>query len=143
MTHTIQVIINSDRPDFRTVWIFLWGENHDIDSDGDSSNPASRTWTQLYMKSREEENELFEIYPIEENPLIFEVASENIYLANRVAYFLCRETKGKLIDGHMNENNCNILENELGDFNLAIALKRADECIWRKSSLENPYPNLP
>jgi hypothetical protein len=95
------------------------------------------------MKSREQENEFFEIFQIAENPLIFEVTSENIYLVNRVAYFLCRETKGKIVDYSINENDCEMLEKELGDFNLTIALNRADKSIWRKSSLANPYPNLP
>ena len=141
--YKIKVLVNSDRPDFRLFWIFLWGEDHSIDSDGDSYNPASRTWTWLYMSSRELKNQHFEINQVDENSLTFEVVSENEFLAKRVAFFLSKETNGNICWEDNNIYGFDFLADKLGDdFNLASALRRAYNSIWRKATLENPYPNL-
>ncbi len=136
MNHRIEVQINSERPDFRLFWIFLWGENHNIDSDGDSWNPASREWSELYMSSREIDNETFDIGKINDDPLVFEVLSNNRDILNRITYFLKRETKGITKD-----TDETLIQNMGKGFNLEEALERADKSIWRESSLDNPYPN--
>lgn len=117
----IKVIANSKLPDFRLFWIYLWGEKHQIDSDGDSYNLASRTWTELYMSSRELENHSFEIHKINDKPLTFEVMSENIHLLHQVAYFLKRETQGVTV---MEDDI--LVQNTGSHFNLEASLKRAD-----------------
>ena len=137
LLHTIAVQINSERPDFRLFWIFLWGEDHRFDSDGDSYNPASRDWTELYMSSREIGNQTFEILKIKDEPLVFEVSSANHCLLNRVTFFLKRET-----NGITEETDETLVQNMGEDFDLEEALKRADESVWRTSSLDNPYPNI-
>jgi hypothetical protein len=140
--YTLQVTINGDRPDFRIFSVFLWGDDN-FDSDGDSYNPASRTWTWLYMASREVQGQYFEIYQMSESPLIFEVKSPNINIANRVALFLAKETNGQIISPDNNLYPYNFLTDKLGDsYNLQEAFERADRSIWRESTLENPYPNI-
>jgi hypothetical protein len=141
--YSIRIRVNSDRPDFRLFNFFLWGENHRFDSEGDSYNPASRTWTSLYMGSREHEGEYFEIAMDSEEPLIFRVTSPIFAIANRVALFLAIETRGSVIDQENKLLPYDSLENDLGgDFYLSEALERAQNSIWRRSTLENPYPNL-
>lgn len=140
--YKITVLINSSLPDYRLFIDFMWGEGHNIDSDGDSDNPASRNWTYLYMKSREIENEVFSIDQTVKNSLVYEVTSSNEVIAKRAAYFLAKETNGK-IDYNDKMFQIDLFEHELGnDFDLTKALQRAAISVWRKSSLENPYPNL-
>lgn len=139
--HVLTVMVNADRPDFRVFWSFLWGDDHNIDSDGDSYNPASRTWTMLTMASREISNTRFEIVPSRENKKHFKVCSKNEFMTRRVAWFLARETNGIILNGS-EIIDADVLATELGDdFNLDEALHRADTCVWRKSTLENKYPN--
>ena len=143
MEYKTRISANSDRPDFRLFSTFLWGENHNVDSEGNSYNPASRTWTALYMSSRELEDQAFEIEEIRDNPSTLEVISSNKLLALRAAFFLCKETNGKVIwdDGELYDPD--FLSGKLGaDFDLHEAIRRANASIWRKSTLENPYPNL-
>jgi hypothetical protein len=132
--YIVDVAANGPRPDFRLFIPFLWNEEHDVDSDGNSYNPASRTWTYLYMSSREIPDQTFEINEVSNQPIQFRVISTNEHLANRVAYFLARETNGDIIGIETGKE-------KIGDFNLEQALERADKSIWRKSTLENPYPN--
>ncbi|MFH6995352.1 hypothetical protein [Flavobacterium sp. FlaQc-48] len=139
--YKINVLINSSLPDYRLFVDFLWDYDHNVDSDGDSYNPASRSWAFLDMESRENENERFSIDQAQDNPLIYIVKSENQIIANRVAYFLMKETDG---DIYFNDKNYkfDFYKDKLGnDFDLLKALQRSDKSIWRQSSLENPYPN--
>jgi hypothetical protein len=141
--HILRILVNGNRPDFRIFSVFLWGGGHSVDSDGDSYNPASRSWTWLHMSSRVISGEYFEINQISEQPLIFEVRSPNESIANRVALFLARESTGHIIgiDGSLQPYES--LIDKLGhSFDLPKAFERADQSIWRQSTLEKPYPNL-
>ncbi len=141
--YKIDVLINSDRPDFRIFATFLFGyEDHDYDSEGDSYEVYSRTWTELYVSSRETEL-CFSIDKISEDPLTFEVSSKQESTMYAVAYFLARETYGEIVkkDGSM------LLFSDvvelMGDFPLNKHLAIADHSIWRTTSAENPYPDIP
>ena len=141
--YILKVKVNSKRPDFRVFASYFFGDDlYNYDSDGNSVTVTSREWTELYMRSRSNPDLHFEIYPIQENPLVIGVSSqkeENVY---RIAYFLAKETNGKVI----NENNealpLESLKEKMGDFNLAERLLLADKSIWREATEENPYPNL-
>ncbi|MDO1451958.1 hypothetical protein Q0590_37160 [Rhodocytophaga aerolata] len=137
-------MINGPRPDFRLVESFLWSDFHNTDTDGNSYNPASRDWTELYIASRENKDEVIDINPINNNPLILEIKASNEILGNRVAYFLAKETLGQVIYKEETDlTDADFLLDKLGsNFNLQEALERAERSIWRKSTLENPYPNL-
>ena len=131
------------RPDFRLVIAFLWAEMHNVDSDGNSDNPASREWTELYLKNRENTSEVVDVSPVETSPLILAVDSDIEHLAARVAYFLARETHGEVAVGAGRYSSPEALIPRLGDgFDLAAALRRADGSVWRRSTLTLPYPNL-
>lgn len=131
------------RPDFRLVITFLWDEMHDVDSDGNSTNPASRDWTELYLINRELEAEVVDVTALQLEPLILAVSSDLEYLAARVAYFLGRETRGELLVENGGVASLETLVSRIGkDFDLGAALSRADESVWRRSTLSQPYPNL-
>ena len=63
------------RPDFRLVLAFLWGDA-DIDTDGNSHNPANREWTELYAQNRSRRGEMFNVSPASADPLVLQVESE-------------------------------------------------------------------
>ena len=132
------------RPDFRLVVAFLWSEMHNVDSEGDSYNPASRDWTELYLKNREVPSEVVDIHPLQTAPLIIAIESESESLAARIAYFLARETNGQVAGQDGEYGAYEGLRTLLGArFDVEAAIRRADISIWRRATLENPYPNLP
>ncbi len=137
----LYVEVNYERPDFRVFASYFFGDDlHNYDSDGNSYVVTSRLWTELYMSSRELNNLWFDIYPVKDRTLqVKSCNEENVY---RVAYFLAKETNGKVTT----ENDRPIFFEEMikkmGDFNLERRLEIAEKSIWRKSSFENPYPNL-
>ena len=83
---TIFIKPAGDRPDFRVVLAFLWGDDHNCDTDGDSDNPASREWTCLYASSRERPGEVVDIFPQQKQPLVLGVESPIESLAAGAAY---------------------------------------------------------
>ena len=133
-----------DRPDFRLVATWLWSEFHNYDSDGNSYNPASREWTCLRLCNRVISGEEVEIYPICEDPLILLIKASTSEMKARVALFLAKETKGELYEDEklIEKLSLDLMKLEVGDFNIRKAEKRTKVSIWRKSSLEIPYPNL-
>jgi hypothetical protein len=135
---------SSDRPDFRLVKTWLWDETHNTDSDGNSYNPASRHWTDLYLSSRQNSNETIEIYPASEDPLILQINGSTNEIVSRAAYFLALETGGQLFKDESLSNDIKLedLKLQVGNFDIETAIKRTKESIWRKSSIDNPYPNL-
>ncbi|MBL0018421.1 MAG: hypothetical protein IPP17_18785 [Bacteroidetes bacterium] len=131
------------RPDFRLFSVFLWGDDHNFDSEGDSYNPASQTWTWLYMRSREYKDASFEIAQSDLNPEWMEISSTDVFIARRVAYFLARETDSPILLPDGTSQSLESLADALGQtFDLQAALQRADKSVWRKATLEKPYPNL-
>jgi hypothetical protein len=139
--YSLTVIVNGPVPDFRLFWIFLWGEAHSTDSDGDSDNPASRSWTWLHMSSREIAGQGFHIKQTAETPLTFSVGAENERQAYRAAFFLARETKGYIKNEVGELAAPESVINKLGDdFDLTEALARADESRFRRATFDHPYP---
>ena len=51
--HTFYVTAPSERPDLRLVQAFLWGDDENVDGDGNAISPASRTWTELVLIPRD------------------------------------------------------------------------------------------
>ena len=134
---------SNPRPDFRLVISFLWRDFHNVDTDGNSHNPASRDWTELYCQNRENEEEFFEVYAVQASPLVLQVESEQRWLAARVAYFLAVETgSGFSIHSTGPFRDPVALRELSADFDWGAAEQRAAASCWRRSTLENPYPNL-
>lgn len=138
---SISIRIKRDRPDFRTVIAFLWSDFHNVDTDGDSHNPASRTWTYLYVQNRENESETLEIVHDGSSPDLFTVESDDVRLAARTAWFLAKWCDGKIVDStEITALDAQRLAGE--EFDLDAGMIRARNSIWNKSTLERPYPNL-
>jgi hypothetical protein len=145
MPHTakIKVKINAERPDFRVFSAYFFGNDcHNYDSEGNSYEPYSRTWTELYMCCRANSDLQFNIDDIDQEPLIFEVSAKTVEIVHIVAYFLAKETKGEILDEKNHVIPLESLLSKMGNFDLSTRLKLAENSIWRKSSVENPYPNL-
>jgi hypothetical protein len=122
---------------------FLWGDLHNVDTEGNSYNPASRDWTQLYCQNRENEAETFHVTPVSESPLTLEVESDLPELAARVAYFLATETSAFVasdLSGPWQEPTS--LRKSVGSFDLSDAELRAHKSVWREATWDDPYPNL-
>jgi hypothetical protein len=131
------------RPDFRLVLTFLWDDDRDCDTDGNSRNPASREWTELYCRNRDTPTEIFDVSPVSSEPLVLEVESPHEWLAARVAYYLAVETVGLVADkpdGRYTEPD--LLTSKVGDFDLEAAKERVRRSVFRGATLEDPYPNL-
>lgn len=132
-----------ERPDFRLIISWLWDDEHDTDTEGDSYNPASREWTELYIANRENKNEKIDIFPITKNPLLLEISATTKELAYKLVYFLSIQTEGNIFKEK--EMNNIISKNELLEFIdsdwLKNAMERVDKSIWKNTTLENPYPN--
>jgi hypothetical protein len=136
------VLAPEDRPDFRQVMAFLWGEDQDVDSDGDSYPVSSRTWTELTLITRDDREEKFDVDPCGTAPLVLRVESDSHTLAARVAYLLAHHTGGEVgqsPSGPFYESASLIAE--LGeDFDLDVALHRFHTTKYARSTLANPYP---
>ena len=113
---TPYVLARGERPDYRQVIAFLWSEDQDVDSDGDSYPASSRTWTELTLITRDERQERVDVDLCSDNPIVLEVRSEKRSLAARVAYLLAKSTCGSVgwsPDGPFDEPDS--LKAELGD----------------------------
>lgn len=132
-----------ERPDFRLIISWLWDDEHDTDTEGDSYNPASREWTELYIANRENKNEKIDIFPTTKNPLLLEISATTKELAYKLVYFLSEQTEGNIFKEK--EMNNIVSKNELLEFIdsdwLKNAIERVDKSIWKNTTLENPYPN--
>jgi hypothetical protein len=133
-----------ERPDFRLVITFLWHDLFNVNTDGDSYNPASRTWTQLYIRNRQDSAEVVEVYPAIEAPLILRVESTKEFLAARTAYFLADFMASGV---SCSENGPFVVPETILDavgesFDVAAAKRRVESSPFAKSTLDDPYPNL-
>ncbi len=85
------------RPDFRLVLAFVWGDEVDTDTDGDSRPVDSREWTELYAQNRGRKDEVFNVNPASDEPLVLKVQSKHEWLAAAVAHLLAEITGGGVL----------------------------------------------
>jgi len=130
------------RPDCRLLFPFIFGDDApNVDTDGDSHNPASQEWTEFYCQNREKTEEIFTIAPVLDHPLILELSSEIPELAARVAYFLATSTGSRVGSGADGPwHDVEWLRAKIGDFDLERAFQRVATSRWQRTTLENPYP---
>lgn len=148
-THSFYLQPSEPRPDFRLVKAFLWHDGQNVDTDGDSYNPASRTWTYLFMQNREDEAEAVVIDKVNTNigtsvALALEVKSEREYLAARCAYFLAVVTRSR-VSTDVDKEACEpdaLIERMGANFDIEAAMRRVEQSPYSRSTLEDPYPNL-
>lgn len=131
------------RPDFRLVLTFLWSDDRNCDTDGNSRNPASREWSELYCRNRENPTEVFDVSPVSPEPLVLEVESPHEWLAARVAYFLAVESVGLVADkpGGL-YTGPDVLISKVGEFDIEAAKERVRQSVFQGATVEDPYPNL-
>ncbi len=148
--HYFYIQPNGPRPDYRLFIAFLWHEGQNVDSDGDSYNPASKDWTYLFLCNRENEAEHMMISPVirEDAPkgsLILEVKSGCDYLAARCAYFLAVSTRSGVSEKASESayHPAALAERIKTEFDVEAAMQRVENSPFSHSTLENPYPNLP
>lgn len=129
---TYYVKVDAQRPDYRLIKSFLWGDSKNVNSDGNSCNPASQDWTELTLETRDEPFEYFDIDPVQKEPLVLRINSKCGQLAARTAYFLAKETKGKVaIEPNGEFLDYEFLTEEMGeDFDLKEALNRVKSSIY-------------
>lgn len=126
---------DAPRPDYRLIITFLWNDDHDVDTDGDARNPASKTWTDLYCSDRARPSDHFEVEVISgERPQII-VESPNKEIAARVALFLSSELKVEVGPSRAE------LASQCGrDFDVDAAFERTRLSRWRRATEDQPYP---
>ncbi|MCC9603748.1 hypothetical protein LOC67_24625 [Stieleria sp. JC731] len=133
----------SERPDFRLVVTYLWHDLYNVDTDGNSCNPASRTWTQLFIRNRQDDSETVDIFPVSEAPSILLVESQKEYLAARTAYFLAEFMSTGIAetqDGPFRE--VVTIQDAIGaGFDVTEAICRVQSSPYLTSTLDYPYPN--
>ena len=126
---TTEIFVQTElpRPPFAIIAYFLWGNDVDFDSDGNSETPSDTTWKELTLINREGKNERLDIDPISQSPLILRVASEDPALATKAAYFLGVTTDGKISSTLPGGNwrNPEFLLNTVHDFNAPKATLEA------------------
>jgi hypothetical protein len=142
--HRFYITAPGERPDFRLVITFLWHDGQNVDTDGNSYNPASRTWTQLYIQNREQPDQVVDVTPYQESPLILLIESKQQYLAARVAFFLstfCGGCVSSQADGEYRQPD-SLLSHVGVDFGTSAAMERVAQSPFSHSSVDNPFPNL-
>jgi hypothetical protein len=129
-------------PDLRLVISFLWGDGHNVDTDGDASSPAARDWTELHMRSREREGEMVQVLAAEGSALLV-VESPLEELASRAAFFLATEAAASVAPSASGPwEHPSTLLLRVGSFSVDDAVQRAARSPFRGASLDDPYPNL-
>lgn len=135
--HTVRIIRN--RPDFRCFIDLLYGQNSNVDTDGDASPVNSRQWTYLYLKDRKDGARSVEICARETDLEIFSVESDSSALEELAALYLfltCGQSIVSL-EAHLTASNIELLRKKYSK-----ELCRADQSIWHQSSDAQPYPNF-
>ena len=132
------------RPDFRLVITVLFGPDVDaVDSDGDAHHPASREWTDLYCYSRVVKSRWSEIEPDSRDPLVLAIRSDSPDLAALAALFMSDETNGKVtLDRESSKPvDRDTLIEACATLEPLDRLEASKESVWRRATLDNPYPN--
>ena len=121
------VRVAEKRPPFARVARFLWGADIDFDSDGNSTSLEDGTWTELTVVDRRNGVDRVDVDPVEDEPLIMNVRSENATLAARAAYYLAMYAKGSVaqdLAGPYREPDAMV--EAMGAFDIERALLAAD-----------------
>jgi len=140
---TLYVRPAGPRPDFRLVLAFLWGDAADCDTDGNARHPADREWTELYAQNRTRPGEVFDVVAANVDPVVLEVASPLEWLAAAVAYLLAETTAGSVASDPSGPFTpaASALPRAT-DFDVRAAWARYRDSPFRRSTADNPYPNL-
>jgi hypothetical protein len=86
------------RPSCGQIVQHVYGQGANVDTDGDSVQPASTNWTWLYMKDRSGPkcSAVVEVCMVDPGETLMRVGSEDLALAKATAEFLAAQTGGRL-----------------------------------------------
>ena len=133
-----RVKINAARPDYRVFIDLLYGNERDVDTDGNSIPVNSRNWTCLYIKDRDGGDPCLNIFACDSDETRFEVTSDAPQLEELAALYLYLYC-GSVIT-YIDKNLIFEDIQKLKDL-YASQLRRAENSIWHKSTNVAPYPN--
>jgi hypothetical protein len=91
-----RIINPGPRPPYYELADYLWGENANIDSDGNSDSPEDTNWTELSVSFRDDNGPYVNVDPVSSDPLVLEVSCFSSELAKKAAEYLAKITGGKL-----------------------------------------------
>jgi hypothetical protein len=134
-----KVHVTGERPDFRVFIDLLYGQIHNVDTEGNSNPVNSRNWTDLYIKDREGSDPAVEIIVSLDNLNLFEIDSKDSKLEEIVSIYLFEYCGCSIL-----YNNIVLSAQEIKNLKIkySAALDRARFSVWHNSSDENPYPNF-
>ena len=134
-----RVVVDKNRPDFRTFIDLLFGAERNVDTEGDSNPVSSRTWKYLYIKDREADVLAVEISAVQEEPGMFQVKSQSQRLEELAALYLFLYCGTELLFSSSSIDQEGIQSLKV-KYN--VELERAAAAIWHQSSEDNKYPNI-
>ena len=87
MSHINTMEVIGALPPYYEIAYSLWGKAADFDSDGNSYDPESRTWTELSLILRSDKNQRIDIDPTADQNRL-ELKTTSIELKEKVIEFL-------------------------------------------------------
>ncbi|UKN02702.1 hypothetical protein K6119_04135 [Paracrocinitomix mangrovi] len=144
MNYLLYLNITEPRPDFRLVCTWVTQDLENVDTEGDSHNPASREWTNLYLADRKNNAWCGEINKSSDPINMWTISASTLEFAAFLAIFLKDETNCEVwLDSNKKEElDRNALIKLIENFDITESINRTANSIWRKSTLVEPYPNL-
>jgi len=91
-----RIINPGPRPPYYRLGDHLFGEDANIDSDGNSESLEDTTWTELSVSLRDGKSPYVNIDPVSYDPLVLEISCFSSELAKKTAEYLVKITGGKL-----------------------------------------------
>jgi hypothetical protein len=138
------LLSSSPRPDFRLLVTFSWSDGHDVDTDGDARNPASRDWTDFCCRERNAPFDRFQVEVVSGNRPHITVESPRQEIAARVALFLSDELTAEVVTSLVGNEALprSTLAQACGpEFEVAAAFERTQLSRWRRATEDEPYPD--
>ncbi len=92
--YLVNIVEPGPRPHYCRVAEHLWGAGCNIDSDGNSQTPEDTQWTELTIELRGGDGQRVDIDPVSTEPLVLQVRSSSLRLAEEVAKFIADHAGG-------------------------------------------------
>lgn len=125
-TYLVKPESGRPRPAYWRLAVFLWGEEVDVDSDGNSTHPDDMAWTELTLSKRPTDNQRVDIDPVKVKPLILKIVATTQPLAAQAAYFLAAQTEGKISKtDQIIWRSPRSIKGQLDNFDVNVAMIRA------------------
>lgn len=97
MKFECHVEINGPRLPFGEFADRVFGKDSNLDTDGDSDQIFSTSWTELTLQQRELPFSRVDIDPFQTEPLILKVSGDDETLTRKAAKLLVQTTNGKIV----------------------------------------------